>query len=357
MKISVAILLGIFAGALLCEGLVRLVIPEQPLIPRNVVDSGFGVRTNLPGVSYRQYYPDNFDVRVTVNRAGLRSEQEYAREEPAGTYRIALVGDSFVFGYGVGDREVVSKVLEDALNRDPELRPRKFEVLNFGVSGTGQAEQLLIYRNQVRAYAPDRVVLFFFNNDIGENVVSGLFSLDEQGGARQTGTSFLPAVRVSELVGRSAVLRWLSEHSQAFGFFRVQMSVLAKRRMADDRGFADYDTGGDQGAPLTQALVRLLVEEVSRDSTDPILYVIPDYKRESSFPLTPDEVRRAGGQVFDGRDVWERRQYFPVDLHWTPLGHRQAAGVLYRQIRNGILNEREAQGPGSRSAARGSPAP
>lgn len=335
-KAAGAIALGTLVGALLTEGMVRLVVPEQPLIPRNVVDSGFGVRTNLPDVSYRQFYPGNFEARVSVNRAGLRSRREYAPQKPEGAYRIALLGDSFAFGYGITDGQVVGELLEDALNRDPALRSRKFEVLNFSVSGTSQGEQLLIYRNQVRAYAPDRVVLFYYNNDIGENVVSDLFAVDGSGSLQPTGRSYLPAVGLSELVGRSAPLRWLSENSQAFGFLRVTVSHLAKKRWAEQKGFEEYDDGGEDAAPLTRALVTHLVREVGRDA-DPVLYLIPDQDGETNFPLTPEEVRASGAAFVDGRDTWARRQYFPMDLHWNAEGHRNAAAALHRLLRAELL--------------------
>ena len=65
-----------------------------------------------------------------VNSAGFR-DREFDRERRAGTVRIAALGDSVTFGYGVALEESFPKVLERILN---ETRPGH-EVLNFGVGG------------------------------------------------------------------------------------------------------------------------------------------------------------------------------------------------------------------------------
>lgn len=111
----------------------------------------------------------NLDVRfqranVKTNSHGMR-DKERSVEKPDNTYRIAFLGDSFVFGWGVEKEEMFSNILEDNLNsKNPSL---KYEVLNFGVPGYStfqQAEQLI---KKVNKFKPDAILVYVVENDFG----------------------------------------------------------------------------------------------------------------------------------------------------------------------------------------------
>jgi hypothetical protein len=110
------ILLGITVAFLTAELIVRLFVNE-PILPRFVIDPGYGVRAHQPYVRIRHYVPGDYDVIITTNSVGLRGQWEYTVDKPSGAHRIALIGDSFVYGAGVNDNEVISHVLEDELNK------------------------------------------------------------------------------------------------------------------------------------------------------------------------------------------------------------------------------------------------
>lgn len=73
-----------------------------------------------------EYAPNRF-FHVTHNSLGLRGRQA-SYQKPPGTRRILFVGDSYFWGYGVSDAEVLTAVLQRAL-------PLSYEVLNGGTSG------------------------------------------------------------------------------------------------------------------------------------------------------------------------------------------------------------------------------
>ena len=79
---------------------------------------------------------------------------------PPGTTRVVLhIGDSMVYGEGVGENEVFTSVLGRA-------EPTTAHV-NAGVSGIGPEEYLALGRAWIPAVRPDLVVTFFFvGNDI-----------------------------------------------------------------------------------------------------------------------------------------------------------------------------------------------
>lgn len=111
-------------------------------------------------------------VHVAINRAGFRDVERRIEKEP-GIYRVAVLGDSFVDATNVAEEAGFVRQIERALGA--ECGGRRFEVLNFGVSGYGAGQEFLLLRERVRAYKPDLVVLAFYNgNDVADttNAVS-----------------------------------------------------------------------------------------------------------------------------------------------------------------------------------------
>jgi len=151
--------------------------------------------------------PGEYEIIINTNDAGMRGTQNYSLKKPEGTYRIALLGDSFIYGHGVNDSEVVSAVLENKLNGETVPGVDHYEVLNFGVSGFGQAEELVTYRENVRKYNPDVVVVFYFDNDIGNNAVSRLFKIDNDGNLVRDAEAYLPCVKAREFMYSIAPVR------------------------------------------------------------------------------------------------------------------------------------------------------
>ena len=99
---------------------------------------------------------------LLINSQGLR-DYEYTRRKEPGTFRIVGVGDSSLFGWGVPIEDSGLKVLERRLNE--EFRPRKFEVVNFGVPGYNTAMESETFVQRCLEYAPDLVLLNFNTND------------------------------------------------------------------------------------------------------------------------------------------------------------------------------------------------
>lgn len=111
---------------------------------------------NIPNWSFTTH-----GKNLNINSRGLR-DPERSLKKPTDTKRILVLGDSFVWGFGVDDDEIFTRELEQRL----ASRPRPWEVINTGVSGWGNDQQLLFLIEEGLAYEPDIVVLsFFFIND------------------------------------------------------------------------------------------------------------------------------------------------------------------------------------------------
>lgn len=101
---------------------------------------------------------------VTTNRQGFRG-RDWETEKAPDAVRVALLGDSLVFGQGVNDEETIGAQLEEILN-DQAKSGVRFEVLNFGVSGYDTGHEIQVLKHYALQFHPDIVLLHFFLNDL-----------------------------------------------------------------------------------------------------------------------------------------------------------------------------------------------
>jgi len=160
------VLAGFGAGlALLAlEGGVRLLhlVPDRFWRPDPVL--GTALIPNASGWWTQEEY--EFVVPVQINADGRR-DLDRDVEKPAGSYRVLLLGDSFVEALQVPIADTFARGLERRLG---EAGQRPVEVISMGVSGYGTASQYLWYRDVGRRYRPDLVLLSFYpGNDVRNN--------------------------------------------------------------------------------------------------------------------------------------------------------------------------------------------
>lgn len=113
------------------------------------------------------------DGEYRVNADGFR-DRDVLVPKPAGTFRIALVGDSLTFGYAVRDADTMPRQLERALT-GPAGGPA-IEVLNLGVSGYNPYTEAALFADVGPRYAPDLVLVQFCVNDLNDPTLHFDFS-------------------------------------------------------------------------------------------------------------------------------------------------------------------------------------
>lgn len=116
-----------------------------------------------PGRKYWHNKENNHPITGRINSYGWR-DKEWSICKPQDTYRIAVLGDSYVEAFQVESQATFLALTERQLSKNYDL---KVELMNFGFSGATQTEELLILRNDVEQFSPDMVLLFFLpSNDI-----------------------------------------------------------------------------------------------------------------------------------------------------------------------------------------------
>ena len=158
---SLLVLAAVVGSLLLCELLLRLLGVSYPVL--DWTDPVRGVAF-IPGA--KSAPRKDGGSTIEINSDGRRGPETTIARKP-GTYRIALIGDSFVAGFDVRFEATAGEVLARRLTA---LRGSPVEVLNFGHGGYGTTQEYLTLKHEVWKYSPDLVLLgVTTGNDISDN--------------------------------------------------------------------------------------------------------------------------------------------------------------------------------------------
>src|SRR5215204_48438 len=157
--------ISLTAGLTLTEIALRIVNYSFPTFYSPDEYRGYVLTPRIEG-----WYRKEGESYVGINSDGLR-DIEHSKQKPANTLRIAVVGDSYPEAFQVSLENAFWKVAENRLQNCLALGGKTVEVINFGVSGYGTAQELITLQKQVWEYSPDVVLLAVTtNNDITDNV-------------------------------------------------------------------------------------------------------------------------------------------------------------------------------------------
>lgn len=155
---------GLLIGVVMSEMFLRVIGYSYPLFYATDYYRGFVLQPGAEG----QYQREGGSY-VRINSDGLR-DREHAKLKPADTIRVAVLGDSYAEALQVSMEDGFVSVLEGQMQNCKAFAGKRVEIINFGVSGYGTAQELITLRHRVWEYSPDIVLLAFTtNNDISDN--------------------------------------------------------------------------------------------------------------------------------------------------------------------------------------------
>ena len=258
-------------------------------------------------------------VTISINSQGRR-DREVPTKKPAGTYRIAILGDSVAFGARVEAKHDFASQIEWTLNaRD---KSRCYEVLNFGVPGYGTWQELSALKEKALAYDPDLVILAFVMNDLFDNNQAGK-------------VGYLNMTRVQ------GAAKFLRENSGFYRWMREKvLSVEAQVALRDPCAGGDptfcwdttrqlldqmVDTTHQRNAKFALAVFPIRSQTLARDPNIEARYqqVMAGYARAKGIPSI--DLLKA---FTENRDD----ELFVDDYHPTEIGHSIAMIEMIEQL-------------------------
>ncbi|HEX5010639.1 MAG TPA: SGNH/GDSL hydrolase family protein [Planctomycetota bacterium] len=223
--------------------------------------------SNLPNARARVDAP-RFSYWLQINSRGLRDTEHTFQKKP-GTLRIALLGDSLAWGWGVDNGKAFADIVERDLGPD-------VEVINFGVPGYSTDQELLAFERDGVNYEPDLVLLCFVLNDVVGNhqrESQGRFKPHlERRGAEWVMAPCPPPRPVTDKLREFSTPEWLYWHSAVL---QAANPPDGEKQLASEAsrvtGGADTE-GPDRDAPLPDRSaeddqIKALCEEVADESS------------------------------------------------------------------------------------------
>jgi lysophospholipase L1-like esterase len=154
---------------------------ELGIKPKGKPNKKYRLRNQIPPYNY---------FTATYNNFGFRGEN-IKREKAKDVYRIFVMGDSTIVGWGVEDNETLSANLQRVLSKN--IKNKKFEVINGGSPGATLSDGIKLLEEIVK-FKPDIVIANYLENDIAFH---GAFSLKKKIG--NTPLKIIPYLDKSEI--------------------------------------------------------------------------------------------------------------------------------------------------------------
>jgi hypothetical protein len=344
----------------------QIQVPQSLPIAHRIPDPKLGWQTE-PG-AHVTYATSEFRVPVSYNSMGWRDEErQYAK--PPGTYRIVLLGDSFMEAYAVPFERIFAQQLQALISA---RRGGSVEVVNLGVGGYGTLQEYLAFAEHGAKFQPDLVLLgFFTNNDLSDNSLAISRAIRREASLRLRSRPFLEASDEWRIIPPDYEgARRVFERSRrrVSGFAPVRLvkesalfGMLAGALQADARG-QEGDLGSDayqsvylcneppdyvEAWHLTERILARLASAVRRSGAELLVFSVPsqielDPSSGEQFCLAqpPSSTRLpqvlATTQIpyIDLLPAFRRAHgagkvlHWKLDGHWNEDGHSLAARVV-----------------------------
>ena len=101
-------------------------------------------------------------VPFATNAWGM-NDREYPLARSPGVVRIAVLGDSFAFGFGIPDSMAICRRLEQVLTERGD--GCAYEAMNFGVPAYNTVQSVELFKDRALQFSPDIAICYYVQND------------------------------------------------------------------------------------------------------------------------------------------------------------------------------------------------
>ncbi len=272
---------------------------------------------------------------VRINNLGQRGHDTTV-EKPPGTFRIAGLGDSVMFGWGVGEGEPYAQLVEQRLNASAPAGQR-FEFLNFAVPGYNTVMEASTLEHKALAFAPDLIVIHFIGNDLGlPHFLAPQTAEASQGHGFHSYLLDALRGRFEEAPDPESAHLEVPELVHAAAELPESMRGETIGRYASMTGRGPYERAMAHIAELARARsIPVLVMRLGED-LDPNEDIAGAAAKKNGMralnaaPAFWSYLQRQGLQ--DTHDVWVKTFKIPNDGHPNAIGHQRYAEALLAEL-------------------------
>lgn len=211
--------------------------------PRLIIELNPGAKTGPSGEKIR----GGGITTISINKDGLRENRDYAIPKPPNTYRIAVLGDSVAFGFGVNATSSFPKIIEGVLEK--QWVEKNVEVINFSVPGYNGGQKVATLEEKALRYEPDLVLMGWLVDDYA--VPSYIF--------------------LSRLPLPKSVVKFLNAHSYLFACVREGLANAVQT--ANFGQYKEQYADGGYGLKISEGLFGELAD-FSREKNIPVIIAI-----------------------------------------------------------------------------------
>lgn len=320
LRYSAKVLLPIaLLSLILAEALVRIFLPQQEPMLWLAPSEQYGHQGKKNFFQRYHYVDSDLTIDVQTNSLGFRDD-EFEGDGP----RILLLGDSFVFGYGVKQADRFDTLLEEKLQS-------KVQIFNAGMGGWGTLQETAFMRDHLTTLNPDVVVLTFCGNDPLEDEQFEMDSLTYREGG------------LVEFPGKA----FIRAHSHLYRFAAFKTHLYRHKRYLSKRsGEAEPVILDEQSASVlsesdwekTLGIIRRAHRDFLAHNPKGIFLV------QATAPEAPD-IRKHLQSLTNDKDFFyvdmakdfapltrEQKWCLPTDQHWSPLLHSISATHLHKAL-------------------------
>jgi hypothetical protein len=274
--------------------------------------------------------------KINTNSRGQRGLDEIPVERRSDKKRMLFIGDSYTFGFDVGDGESFAALLNK--NHLPS-----WEIINWGVPAYGTDQMVLLYEREGIPYKPDVVVMGFYTRDLFRN--NGWFRSYRKPMFRIENGQL--ALANSKIPSPTELLRLYAAGQIPMhppGLYLVEYF----QRLGDklDRRGVTEDSGEWQ---VSAKILERFVQKTRSEGSQPFLLIIPHDEflakdgsaTEDIARLLAAKARELNLPCLDLIPVLrEKSTSDPHPLysgHFTPWGNQVTAEALYAALRENNL--------------------
>jgi hypothetical protein len=320
------------AALLVLEVALRLGDYATPDLYQLDPDLGWSLRRHKSG----WYAGEEGRVRIAVNGAGFR-DREHKLDKPGPVYRIAILGDEYSQAPSVALQDTWWWRLEPKLQQCDFQAGKLVEVLNFGVSGYGTAQELVLLQSTVMRYAPDLVLVEVAPDDVADNSYAlarnklrPFYSLDVHGVAH-IDESFADAREFDRhMQTRYRLAAEIGDHVRSFQLVR-ELARTTFIAPAHAEFIAPSGPAYEDAWRITEALLAKMTDFARRNGAELALVAVPP--PHVSYPDQHLDAlgARLGVRVIALAPAMQSAYYRPSGA-WTAAGHRAAAAEVAARL-------------------------